>query len=194
MCALMLLVLAATPTPLPWALDGQFVQEDALFELRCAATQEELCSVLDVSRRGYLVVEKGRLHFYLDGECGDLVFSADMVGDAAAEGVFADREVAMWRDPENGWNYVQVWRDGKALVLRGATEDWGKCEAPKEPRVRVQRFVHARAVREAANRRAAEIGVDVAACSYKTTGKPKVGPCRLNIPKLPGQSEKPVKK
>ncbi|MBI5543459.1 MAG: hypothetical protein HY901_06190 [Deltaproteobacteria bacterium] len=176
----------ASVAPLPWTLEGQFVQEAALFELQCATTQAELCSVLDVPQSGYLLLDKKILHYRFDSECGDLVFVAGTATQTAAEGVFAEVHMGDGRLVLDRSNYAQVWSDAENLIVRGAPDSFRLCEPPEDhvPRVSIQRFVPASLLSKAAIERAAAIGATTSVCTAKTTPKvAKIGPCRVGAAK-----------
>lgn len=173
------------PGPLaPWKLTGIFVGEQAVFDAWCAGTQEELCRALGFEQRGYLELRSGELQYRVDGECSPFLFRAELVEGDHAEGSFerpdfggAPQKMPCAGDSCDG-RRVQVWREGGALVVRGAMDRLGSCGMPdlNQLETTVLRFVPAERLAAAADDRARRLGVDRRRCNYKTdyrTGPPR---------------------
>lgn len=175
----------AAPGPLaPWKLAGLFVQEQAVLDTRCAATLEELCLALGFVQRGYLELRSGELRYAFDGECSPLPFRAELVEGDHAEGSFErpDFDRKPQKTPCAGdscdGRRVQIWREGGALVVRGAMDRLGSCNMPdlKDLETTVLRFVPFERLTAAADEQARRLGVDRRRCDYKTdyrTGPPR---------------------
>ncbi|HSM92590.1 MAG TPA: hypothetical protein VLT47_06835 [Anaeromyxobacteraceae bacterium] len=173
----------ATGSLAPWKLNGLFVMEQAVFDARCAATLDELCIALGFEQRGYLEVRSGELRYGLDAECAPLPFRAELVADDHAEGSFERRDFdGEQKTPCAGdscdGRRVQVWREGGALVVRGAMDRVGSCDMPdlKDLETTVLRFVPLERLTAAADEQARRLGVDRRRCNYKTdyrTGPPR---------------------
>lgn len=167
----------------PWVKPGIYVRDGTLYELRCAKTQEEFCSVLGIEQQGYIRVLSDSFHFQQDTECGDFLFVVESVTADAAEGVFVDAVSAGERptlDPMNldPMNYVQVWRDSDAIVMRGDLESLCNCNRNRRSESAVvHRYVPYALLLAAAEKRAAEIGIKVSSCNYKTIPRFRPGRC-----------------
>ena len=174
------------PGPLaPWRQTGQFVKEQAVFDARCAATLDELCLALGFVQRGFLDLRDGELQYRVDGECSPLPFRVELVEGDHAEGSFErpDFDGKPQKTPCAGdscdGRRVQIWREGAALVVRGAMDRLGSCGMPDDPNeleTSVLRFVPLERLMAAAEEQARRLGVDRRRCDYKTdyrTGPPR---------------------
>lgn len=175
----------ATAPLAPWNLTGRFVAEQAVYEARCAASLDELCLALGFMQRGFLELRDGELQYRTGGECSPLPFRAELVEGDHAEGPFErpdfdgkPQTTTCAGESCNG-RRVQIWREGGALVVRGAMTRLGSCEMPddlNELETTVLRFVPFERLTAAAEEQARRLGVDQRQCNYKTdhrTGPPR---------------------
>lgn len=167
-----------------WRLTGRFVAEQAVYDARCSATLDDLCLALGFVQRGFLELRDGALQYRIDGECSPLPFRAELVEGDHAEGSFErpglegkPQTTPCGGDSCDG-RRVQIWREGGALVVRGAMDRLGSCGMPdgNELDTTVVRFVPLERLTAASEEQARRLGVDPGRCDYKTshrTGPPR---------------------
>lgn len=182
-----IVLLAALAQPKPaagplasWKLEGSFVREQAIYDARSAETHGDLCRAHGVEQEGLLVVRNGELRYVGDAECWDVPFRAERVAGEYAVGAFERPalDCSPQKRPCAGnscvGRWVQIWREGDTLVVRGAFEalhgTYGLVDEPlDELETTVVRFVPIRRLEAEEAPRAARLGVDLAKCG-KTVG------------------------